>query len=627
MIPEDFIQQLLARVDIVEVIDRRVPLKKAGQNYQACCPFHKEKSPSFTVSPSKQFYHCFGCGAHGSAIGFLMEHAGMSFRDAVGELAQSVGLTVPDDGGRRFDPQISPLMEIMQRAALFYREQLRQSKEAVAYLKGRGVTGEMARRYQLGWAPAGWQGLAEAFGDYASNPLLELAGLVNTGEGGRRYDRFRGRVMFPILSTQGAVIGFGGRVLAGGADGPKYLNSPETPLFSKGRELYGVFQAQAAIRRRNQVIVVEGYMDVIALAQHGVENVVATLGTATTEVNAERLLRMADDVVYAFDGDAAGQRAAWRALENTLPALRDGKQVRFLFLPVEHDPDSYIAEHGREAFERLVAAADPLSVYWLRQLRIDHPGESAEGKAARAQAGRAHLERVAAAMLRESLAAALARDSDLAVASLLPAPLPTEATAVRPVPEAMPPAEPGFARIGARRTTVRPSARPLSARTDPAAQQVRAATRRLLSRPGHAVHLVDLDLPESPPPRPVQLLQAVVAVCLRQGPAAHVGALVEAFRDSEFARDVEQLALDRDSELDAVLTDEELEAELRRLRERLEAGSLFARVPAVAVPAGLAGGGIIALAPQRRVVPELPERPPESADTHAAGADPDAPPF
>ncbi|MFN3629119.1 MAG: DNA primase [Casimicrobiaceae bacterium] len=623
MIPEDFIQQLLARVDIVEVIDRRVPLKKAGQNYQACCPFHKEKTPSFTVSPAKQFYHCFGCGAHGSAIGFLMEYAGLSFRDAVAELAQSVGLAVPEDGERRRDPQISPLMELMQRAAVFYREQLRRSKEAVAYLKRRGITGEMARRYQLGWAPAGWQALAEVFDDYASNPLLELAGLVNTGEGRRRYDRFRGRVMFPILSTQGAVIAFGGRVLASEAEGPKYLNSPETPLFSKGRELYGVFQAQASIRKRNQVIVVEGYMDVIALAQHGVENVVATLGTATT---AERLLRMADDVVYAFDGDAAGQRAAWRALENTLPALRDGKQVRFLFLPVEHDPDSYIVEHGGEAFERLVAAAEPLSVYWLRQLRLDYPGESAESKAARAQAGRAHLARVAAPMLRESLAAALARDTDLAVASLLAAREPAQAPSVPPAREAIAGTQAAFAR----RLSARPPARPAVARTDPATQQVRAAARRLLSRPGHAVHLVDLVLPESPPPRPVQLLQAVVAVCLRQGPKARVGALVEAFRDSEFAQDVEALALDRDSELDALLDDEALEAELRRLRERLEAGSLFVQAPPVAVPAGLTGSGIIALVPQRQVVSGLSPGPsevsPEPAGAGSAG-EADAPPF
>jgi len=385
VIPNDFIAQLLSRVDVVEVIDRFVPLKKAGQNYQACCPFHKEKSPSFSVSPTKQFYHCFGCGAHGSAITFLMEYGGKSFPDAVEELAQNVGLTVPRDNSRPADPQAGGLFDVMLTAAGFYKQQLKHSPIAIEYFKKRGVSGEVARRFHLGWAPAGWQPLAEAFDDYADNQLLETAGLVTTGDAGKRYDRFRERVMFPILNQQGAVIAKDGA-------GPKYLNSPETPIFSKGRELYGLFQAQGAIRKVNRVLVVEGYMDVVALAQYGVEYVVATLGTATTEAHVQRLMRLADEVVFSFDGDGAGQRAAWRALENALPALRDGKQIRFLFLPEEHDPDSYVREHGREAFEEYVANALPLSQYWIDELNKRHPGDSAEAKAARAAAARSHLE-------------------------------------------------------------------------------------------------------------------------------------------------------------------------------------------------------------------------------------------
>ncbi|MGL5002319.1 MAG: DNA primase, partial [Casimicrobium sp.] len=290
MIPDDFISQLLSRVDIVETIDRLVPLKKAGANYSACCPFHKEKSPSFTVSPTKQFYHCFGCGAHGSAIKFLMEYAGKSFPDAVEELAQGVGLSVPRDESKKNDPMAGPLFDAMVTAANYYKSKLKSSPLAVEYFKKRGVSGEIAKRFHLGWATPEWQGLSEVFDDYTDNELLETGGLISVGDGGKRYDRFRERVMFPILNQQGAVIGFGGRILGSKDDGqgPKYLNSPETPIFSKGRELYGLFQAQNAIRKANRVLVVEGYMDVIALVQYGVEYVVATLGTATTDAHTHR---------------------------------------------------------------------------------------------------------------------------------------------------------------------------------------------------------------------------------------------------------------------------------------------------------------------------------------------------
>ncbi|HMC13446.1 MAG TPA: DNA primase, partial [Gallionellaceae bacterium] len=367
MIPKSFIQDLLNRLDIVDVIGRYVPLKKAGANYVACCPFHNEKSPSFTVSQSKQFYHCFGCGAHGTAIGFVMEQSGLGFVDAVEELARSIGVTVPREAaspGQTQHKAAPDLYELMQSATRYYREQLKQSPRAIDYLKRRGLSGEIAARFGVGYAPEGWQNLESIAPNYQDKSLLET-GLVIVNDDGKRYDRFRDRIMFPIVNQRGQIIGFGGRVLDKGE--PKYLNSPETPLFEKGRELYGLFQAQKAIRAEGLALVVEGYMDVVALAQLGVEYAVATLGTATTPYHIQKLLRLTDHVVFCFDGDAAGRRAAWRALENALPHLQDGKQLRFLFLPPEHDPDSYIREHGKEAFERLLGEEVlPLSGYLLR---------------------------------------------------------------------------------------------------------------------------------------------------------------------------------------------------------------------------------------------------------------------
>jgi len=368
VIPKSFIQDLLNRLDIVDVIERYVPLKKAGANYAACCPFHNEKSPSFTVSQSKQFYHCFGCGVHGTAIGFVMEHAGMGFVDAVEELARSIGVEVPHETLKpgQLQQKVAPdLYDLMQAATKFYREQLKSSPHAIDYLKRRGVSGEIAARFGIGYAPKEWQNLSGVCASYQDSSLVET-GLVIEGEAGKRYDRFRDRIMFPIVNARGRVIGFGGRILESGE--PKYLNSPETVLFEKGHELYGLFQAQKAIRSHQQVVVVEGYMDVVALAQHGVEYAVATLGTATTSFHVQKLLRLSEQVVFCFDGDAAGQRAAWRALENSLPHLIDGKRIGFLFLPAEHDPDSYIREHGTEAFERLLHDSLPLSGYLLREL-------------------------------------------------------------------------------------------------------------------------------------------------------------------------------------------------------------------------------------------------------------------
>lgn len=381
MIPESFIQELLNRVDIVDVVDKSVPLKKAGANYSACCPFHNEKSPSFTVSPTKQFYHCFGCGAHGTAIGFLMEYQGLSFVEAVHELAKMVGMIVPQetrDSPRPAQKEIPGLLETMQQAANFYKTELKKSPRAIEYLKGRGLSGQVAARFQIGYAPPGWQNLQAVFPHYDSE-VLQTAGLVVENEQGKRYDRFRDRIMFPIHDQKGQVIGFGGRVIDP-EDTPKYYNSPETPLFQKGHELYGLFLARRAIRDAGRALVVEGYMDVVALAQYGIEYAVAALGTATTPYHITKLMRQTDEIVFCFDGDAAGRTAAWRAAMNALPALTDGLQLRFLFLPKEHDPDSYVREFGKEAFEAAMQTALPLSQYIIQNLSADNPLQSQEDK-------------------------------------------------------------------------------------------------------------------------------------------------------------------------------------------------------------------------------------------------------
>ena len=386
MIPEQFIQELLNRVDIVDVVDKSVPLKKAGANYSACCPFHNEKSPSFTVSPTKQFYHCFGCGAHGTAIGFLMEYAGLSFVEAINDLAKNVGMIVPQQDStpqsRQTDAQNKTiklgLQETLQQAANYYKAQLKESPRAIEYLKGRGLSGKIAAKFQVGYAPAGWQNLAQVFTNY-ENEALQTAGLVVENEQGKRYDRFRDRIMFPIHDQKGQVIGFGGRVI-NNEDTPKYYNSPETPLFQKGHELYGLFVARRAIRDAGRVLVVEGYMDVVALAQYGIEYAVAALGTATTPFHITKLMRQTDEIVFCFDGDNAGRTAAWRAAMNALPALTDGLKLRFLFLPKEHDPDSYVREFGKEKIEAEMQAAMPLSQYIVQHLSEANPLNSQEDK-------------------------------------------------------------------------------------------------------------------------------------------------------------------------------------------------------------------------------------------------------
>ena len=403
MIEQSFIQELLDRIDIVDVVARHLQLKKAGANFTACCPFHNEKTPSFTVNSSKQFYHCFGCGRHGNAINFLMEHSGASFVEVVEGLAAHVGMRIPDqvstypkisDPGRtasdkvKIDKEIeatsflTDLYERMELAAKFYREQLKQSGQAIAYLKERGISGRTALRFGIGYAPPGWQNLSEIFADYpaddSGHPLVRT-GLVVAHDGKKNYDRFRHRIMFPILNRKKNIVGFGGRTLGGGE--PKYLNSPETPLFFKGRELYNLASASPAIRKSARVIVVEGYMDVVMLGQNGIENVVATLGTATTAVHIQNLLRHTDEVVFCFDGDEAGIKAAWRALEISLSQLKDGKDIKFLFLPNKEDPDSYIRKYGQVAFEGLLEKAEPLSVFFCNELSSRVNLGTSEGRA------------------------------------------------------------------------------------------------------------------------------------------------------------------------------------------------------------------------------------------------------
>jgi DNA primase len=393
VIPQNFIDDLLSRADIVEVVGRHVDLKKAGINHKGLCPFHGEKSPSFIVSPSRQTYHCFGCGVHGNALRFLMEHTGAGFVDAIHDLAQQVGMTVPEDTStpeereraQAAKQRQATLTDVLAKAAEHYKQQLKESQRAIAYLKGRGLSGQIAARFGLGYAPDGWRSLASAFPRY-DDPLLEESGLVISHEADsgneadrKRYDRFRDRVMFPIRSVQGEVIGFGGRVLDKGE--PKYLNSPETPVFSKGRELYGLFEARAALRQKGYVLVVEGYMDVVALAQLGFPNAVATLGTACTAEHVQKLFRFTESVIFSFDGDAAGRRAAGRALEAALPHATDTRTIRFLFLPPEHDPDSYVREFGTEAFDQYVQQAVPLSRQLLEAAGEGCDLETAEGRA------------------------------------------------------------------------------------------------------------------------------------------------------------------------------------------------------------------------------------------------------
>lgn len=408
LIPQSFIDDLLNRTDIVDVVSSRLQMKKAGKNYTACCPFHKEKTPSFSVSPDKQFYYCFGCGAGGNALGFIMDHDNLDFPQAVEELAKAAGMEIPrEESGRPHKPRQptdSPLYPLLTAAAEFYRQALKshpQRKAAVDYLKGRGLTGEIARDFGLGFAPPGWDNLYKHLSSdtLQQKAMIDAGLLVENAETGKRYDRFRDRVMFPIRDSRGRIIAFGGRVL--GDDKPKYLNSPETPVFHKGQELYGLFEARKNNRNLDEIIVVEGYMDVIALAQQGLRNAVATLGTATSEEHMKRLFRVVPSVLFCFDGDQAGRNAAWRALEATLSSLQDGRRARFLFLPEGEDPDTLVRSEGTDAFRaRIHQHAQPLADYFFQQLTEEADPRSLEGKAHMATLAAPLIDKVPGANLK-----------------------------------------------------------------------------------------------------------------------------------------------------------------------------------------------------------------------------------
>jgi len=403
-IPQSFIDDLIARADIVEVINARVPLKKKGREYTACCPFHNEKTPSFTVSETKQFYHCFGCGAHGTAIGFLMEYEHLDFVDAIETLAAEYHVEVPREdtptGTSQARDDKQPLFDVLEQASQLYQQQLRNSERAIEYLKQRGLSGEIARRYKLGYAPEGWNFLLDSMESNANNiKHLKDAGMLVEKSPGKRYDRFRDRIMFPILDRRGRTIAFGGRIIDDGE--PKYLNSPETPIFHKGYELYGFYEARQTLRNLQRIVVVEGYMDVVALAQNGIEYAVASLGTATTKDQIQKLFRSVHQVIFCYDGDQAGQKAAWRALENTLPILRDGLEARFLFLPDGEDPDSMVRKEGKDAFETRLENATPLSEFLFDKLLKEIDTSSMDGKARLAKTARPLLSTIPESVFRD----------------------------------------------------------------------------------------------------------------------------------------------------------------------------------------------------------------------------------
>ncbi len=540
------------RADIVDVIDARVPLTKAGKDYKARCPFHDEKTPSFTVSSDKQFYHCFGCGAHGSAIGFLMAHDHMEFREAVEELAARVGLVLPEGAGAEDEPQEAgnELLSVLAEADRFYQRQLRKhpsAQRAVDYLKGRGVSGEIAKRYGIGFAPDGWDNLLSALAsDETRRTVLLRAGLVVRKASGGYYDRFRNRVMFPIRDTRGRVVGFGGRVLDDSE--PKYLNSPETPVFHKGREVYGLDLARTAIRREKRALVVEGYMDVLALAQFGFDFAVATLGTATTREHLHALFRLSPDVIFCFDGDRAGREAAWRALETALPTMQDGRQVSFLLLPEGEDPDSLVRKEGGEGLATRLAQARSLPDFLFEELQKQVDVRRLDGRARLAELARPLLAKLPQGVLQQMMVQRLAefsgvgadRLSDLVVGKTSP-----------------------------RASRSAPGSDKAQLRKPPSL--VRTAIALLLHEPGLAQgvgdtsDLVALDMPGIP-------LLLLLVDLLKSQPGLTTGALIERFRDSEYRGAIEKLlewphpALQRELNLEA-----ELSGTLEQLRKALHA--------------------------------------------------------
>jgi DNA primase len=562
-IPKKFIDDLLSRIDIIDVIDARVPLKKAGKDYKACCPFHEEKTPSFTVSQDKQFYHCFGCGVNGSAIRFLMDYEHMSFPEAVKDLAQRAGITVPQDTQYSSDdkPDITaPLLDVLGQADRFYRRMLRehpQAHEAIDYLKRRGLTGEIAADFGLGFAPDGWDNLLKAVGTTdESRAALLSAGLLVKKDAGGYYDRFRHRVMFPIQDHRGRLIGFGGRVLDQGE--PKYLNSPETPLFHKGRELYGLYRARDALKRTGRALVVEGYMDVVALAQYGLDYAVATLGTATTRDHLERLFRYVPEVVFCFDGDRAGREAAWRALENGLPVLHEGRQVSFLFLPDGEDPDTLVRKEGAVEFGARLKAAMPLPDYFFQHLADQVELSRLDGRARLVELARPHLSKMRPGVLRQLMVARLAELSHLPVAELSR----LLETGERPV-------------LAEARRDMR---RPAAGQVRPSL--VRTAITLLLQHPQLARTVGDAGAEfRALESRPGVALFFDLLRLLRDRPDIKTGFIIEHYRDSEYQHALEKLLVwehpalsgDVDSEFLGVLEQlrrEALSAETQRLMDK-----------------------------------------------------------
>ena len=509
-IPEKFIDDLLARVDIVDVIEQRVPLKKAGRDWTARCPFHDERSPSFTVSPNKQFYHCFGCGAHGSAIKFLMDYDRMEFVDAVEDLASRVGLKVPYEGGGKRAPQedSTDLYALLDSCAKFYQRQLAASDKARAYFESRGLDASTLERFGLGYSPDAWDALKNALG---TNPqrvaLLEKSGMLTSGERGTKYDRFRDRVMFPIQDRRGRVIAFGGRVLAKTEDGPKYLNSPETPLFHKGQQLFALWQVRQAHSKIPRLIVVEGYMDVIALFQHGISEAVATLGTATTRDHAELLFRNCADVYFCFDGDRAGRQAAWRAVESVLPRMRDGRQAFFLFLPDGEDPDSLVRKEGAPGFEQRLQAATPLSEFFFSELGKDVNLASLDGKARLAERARPLLTQIPDGAFRDLMLGELDRVTNVKLRVEAPA----EAPARRPA---------------------RPQERTV----------VRTAVALLVQNPGFAAAIEPPHLFSTLRQPGIALLMELIALCQDRTEISTAG-ILEHFAGREELRALQKLAV------------------------------------------------------------------------------------
>uniref|UniRef100_UPI002FE1ABC3 DNA primase n=1 Tax=Noviherbaspirillum sp. TaxID=1926288 RepID=UPI002FE1ABC3 len=505
-------------------------------NYMGLCPFHNEKSPSFTVSPTKQFYHCFGCGAHGTAIGFLIEYSGLGFVEAVKDLAQNVGMIVPDQDrlppAQRAEVQAKSLAlsDAMTQACDFYRQQLRGAQHAVAYLKGRGLTGEIAARFGLGYAPDGWDSLRQVFPNYDAPQLVEAGLLIEKGDedGGprKRYDRFRDRIMFPIRNTKGQVIGFGGRVLDGGE--PKYLNSPETPLFQKGSELYGLFEARQAIREAGYALVTEGYMDVVALAQLGFPQAVATLGTACTPTHVQKLLRQTDHVIFSFDGDAAGRRAARRALDACLPHASDNKTLKFLFLPAEHDPDSYVREMGADAFEQQVRDAMPLSQFLVKEVTADNDLSTSEGRAKAQFDAKPLLQAMPPSALRLQIVRSLAQ-----ITQTTPAEIEALFELAQPVA----------------RTKIAP---PRTKRTPPMGLE-RQIIRLLVVHPALASELDQgaIDAMTGLSPDNATMLSQLLNACRALGPQANFAALAQQLKmeNSDFDALIAEVAAEPESEI------------------------------------------------------------------------------